>query len=144
MQTYDFVNILVGFYFVNAVFTFRFQRTTLEIARKLSNGADRKTIGAYQILMTPIWMGALGWIHTALMIVLPLVLWWQYSWIHALGFLVIGTAGLAIFASILPLPTPAFCLRLIMSEIDKGIAAGNVAALMIKSDVLRIRQEVGD
>ena len=127
---------LIVVFVANSMFTFRFQRTTLGICRELFGHNDKKV----QILMTPPWVGFLGWFHTALIVVVTGVLWLTYGWPFGLGALIYGFAGLAVVDVVSPLPTYRFCFKLIESELDKHASTDTSGEFTrLKAQVLATR-----
>lgn len=124
--------VLVVVFVANSVFTFRFQRTTLGICRELFGRRDTRV----QILMTPPWVGFLGWSHTALFIAVTAVLWITYGWPFGLGALVYGFVGLAVVDMVSPLPTYRFCFKLIEGELDKHASADTT------EDIARLKARI--
>lgn len=107
--------VLIAGFIANSAFIFRFQRTTLGICREMFGADDWRV----QAVMTPAWVGFLGWTHRVLIFVVSGVLWKSYGWPFALGAFVYGFLGLALMDVISPLPTYRFCFRLIEGELDK-------------------------
>jgi hypothetical protein len=130
-----YVTSVVAF-MVNAVFTFRFQRTTLGISRSLVGNAN------LQIALTPIWIGILGWLHTFALICLTTLLWYHYSWIFGIGFLALGTAGLALINAVSPVPSYHRCFDL-ESELMNRYATGDISANQLATQVAEIRKQQG-
>ena len=117
---------LCAIFAINGVFTCRFQRTTLGICRTLLGQNDARV----QAFMTPAWVGLLGWIHTALIVVVTAILWFAYGWPFGVGALVYSFVGMAIVDAVSPLPTYGFCFRLIERELEsrmKADTSGEVA-----------------
>ena len=141
MTTKDItILVLAGAFVMNATFTFRFQRTTLSICRALYGQNDPRV----QTVMTPVWLGLLGWTHTALIFVMTGVLWYFYGWLFGVAAFLYGFAGLALLDLISPLPTYRFCFKLIEAELDrhtKTDTSGEFARL--KEQVAATRKEYG-
>ena len=131
---------LIAVFVANSVFTFRFQRTTLGICRVLLGQNDVRV----QAAMSPVWIGFLGWTHSALIVVVTFLLWSIYGWPFGIAVLIYSFLGLALLNRVSPLPTYRFCFRLIESELDKRIredASGEFFRL--KEQVLAVRSKFG-
>ncbi|MCC7236233.1 MAG: hypothetical protein IT163_13055 [Bryobacterales bacterium] len=80
---------LVVFQVLLSHYSFSFQRFTLGVARDVAGGtgAGDHSISAIQSMMTPAWMGVLGWLSLVLKILIVYLLWVRYGWMFALGYL---------------------------------------------------------
>jgi len=113
----DIIIPLLLTYFIINTFAFRFQRTTLSISRSILNVGKAE----FQALLTPVWIGLLGWISQALWIIISILLFLQFGWIQALVFLLYVFMGTAFFDSITPLPSYNQCFNIIEKNLKKGV-----------------------
>ena len=63
--------ITTCFYLVANTFAFRFQRTTLNISRAIFNKGSSNV----QMLLSPTWLGILGWLVHGLVILISILVW---------------------------------------------------------------------
>jgi len=114
-----FVSILLFAYFVINTFIFRFQRTTLMISRKI------KIIGVggpnLQLILTPNWVGLLGWISQGLWIIISILLFFQFGWVFTLIFFLYVFIGVGFFDFITPFPSHNRCFKIIENNLNKEI-----------------------
>ena len=92
-----FLVILMDFSINHYVWSF--QRFTLSLARAGDSG--RSTFDT-QCLLTPIWMGALGWLKYATLASVIYLLWGRKAWVWMAGYLFSHLVGYA-FLPLLPL-----------------------------------------
>lgn len=109
---------ILAFYLINNTFTFRFQRTTLSISQVLFNEGNPRI----QVLMSPIWLGILGWTNTGLTILLSVLMWISFGWIYTILFWAYALLGTAIVDSITPFPSYNFCFRIIKKSMKKDLS----------------------
>jgi hypothetical protein len=141
MTKNELFQIGVALFAVNGIFVFRFQRTTLGVARKIVGATETQVVGAMQALMTPVWIGTLGWAHTICLLLLPLLIWWHYTWYYGAAVVLGATVGIALFDFLSPLPPYSYCFRLMLAELDQRIRGGDIRAAQLKQSVIRIQQE---
>lgn len=94
---------------------FRFQRTTLSLSREHLGAGDTN----YQTLLTPNWMGALGWINSALLVVNIILFLVFYGWVWSLLIIACGLALTGIFDAFTPLPTYSHCFDVVSKHLGK-------------------------
>jgi len=97
-------------YLVMNQYLFRFQRTTLQISRKLNDGSRSIDL---QNAMTPTWMGVLGWGKMLAGIGLSVLIWLVWGWLALAGFLAYMFLLGAWVDFISPLPTYGHCIKMI-------------------------------
>jgi len=112
-----FVSILLFLYFLIVTFVYRFQRTTLSISRSIL-GIGNPNI---QSLLTPPWIGLLGWISQALWIIVAILLFFYFGWGFSLIFLSYVFLGVAFVDFISPLPSYNQCFKIIEKSLKKDI-----------------------
>lgn len=113
----DWLFLLLGLYVVISVYTFRFQRTTLSISREILGHGDP----GLQLVLTPNWMGVLGWIGTALLVINIVLFFIYFGWIWALGILGYGFIFGAFVDMVTPLPSYNHCFNIIEKELQNQI-----------------------
>ena len=112
---------LILVHFLLFVYTFRFQRTTLGISRQaLGQGSAQ-----YQGVLTPSWMGILGWAQTGLYIIAIVMVFLTYGWLYAIGYVVGSQIGYSMFDAITPFPSYTYCFNVIKRHINSEMAKAN-------------------
>jgi hypothetical protein len=96
---------------------FRFQRTTLGISRLLFGVGDAKV----QSLLTPDWIGLLGWLNSALSIILIILILICFDWLLAIIFVFYLLIGAVIVDFITPLPSYKQCFNIIKNSLKNDI-----------------------
>lgn len=61
------------------IYTFMYQRTTLQIMRELNSNVE------LQIILTPTWMGSLSWVGNIGIVAAHLLLWLKVGLVWAIG-----------------------------------------------------------
>ncbi len=119
-------------------YAFSFQRFTLLIARQYSRSI--RDIAALQLLMTPVAVGAVGWIVQPLRWGAALLIGLSWSWWLAVGYLV---ADLFLFGAIMPLfPLRNHFAGLALKQLGRSMREadpGVVARLMV--DVWALKKD---
>lgn len=141
--------IVVILHTIISATTFHFQRFTLGIARKLvwaeSGSRNPGDIPKIQLLITPVWMGAFGWLATILLILGALLVAYAYSWLWAIALIAWHYLGLAMLDVVWPLPSRGQCAALVRREVMVGMAnaamSGDKDRLMVCGLVLT---EIGE
>jgi hypothetical protein len=129
MATYLVVYILSLIIFLYA---FMFQRTTLQIARVLN-----APISETQMILTPNWMGALGWVGTIGAYGVLILIWTSFGIATALLGLVVNLT----ISVILPIPYQYFfkmVLNHLNSEINKSNEEKQEAYKSLRESILNI------
>lgn len=104
---------LFAAYAILSQYVFRFQRTARGISQELLGGVDQNLM----LLLTPGWMGALGWTSSLLFVISIAAAWWALGWIVALTVVAYGLLLSAIIDVISPLPTYSHCFNIIESTL---------------------------
>ncbi|MDP3724199.1 MAG: hypothetical protein Q8R11_01040 [bacterium] len=100
-----------------AFYTFRFQRVTLSISRKLLDYGDTNT----QMILTPNWVGILGWISTGLLLVNGVLFFVFYGWVYILMLSFFHFFGLAILEKFSPIPPYGYFFEIIEKHLGNEI-----------------------
>ena len=117
----DFVIVLIVIHFFLFVYTFRFQRTTLGLSREhLGQGTSK-----YQQILTPTWMGILGWFQTILYVSAIISVFFVYGWLFAVGYILISQVGFTLVDGITPIPSYTHCFKTIKNHLLKEIHLTN-------------------
>ena len=140
-------------YVVLYQYGFRFQRTTLGIARSITQKADMEsllavTIGSsglrrrtgqrnLQIAMTPGWVGAVGWLQQVVLLVTAFMVWRTWGWVPLAGFALYAFALGSLVDTISPLPSYGHCFRLIERVVERD------GESRLLNAVRRVRNEHG-
>ena len=96
-------------------YVFKYQRVTLELSRLQLGQSSSK----YQMLLTPNWVGVLGWLMNLLHIVTAVAFFVIYGWLYAAGYLLLSFIGYSLIDFIIPYPTKRYFLRLIKNYLSK-------------------------
>jgi len=103
---------LVIIYIISHTFVYRFQRTTLSIARQMG---DRRL----QATLTPGWIIWAYWINFILLTVLSILIFVTFSWLWLLVFLFYAFIGTSIIDILLPIPSYKKCFEIIKRGLQK-------------------------
>lgn len=96
-------------YFLINTFVFRFQRTTLSISREHLGQNYPK----YQMILTPKWVGVLGWINKLLMLFSVVFAFVFYGLVSIFLVLLYSFIGTALVDTITPWPSYSKCFEII-------------------------------
>lgn len=106
------------------VYTFRFQRTTLSIARMMGASGTQIT-GNIQILLTPNHLGTLAHISTIIGAVTFALIGANLGWFIAAIYFIIKILGVSFIDVFTPFPSYRHCFDIIESHLHKEIALGS-------------------
>ncbi len=112
VDTYTVVGFILA-YVALTQYVFRFQRTTRGISQLLADDVSRSV----QMVLTPTWLGVLGWLSTMLGVVTTVVVWFEWGWIGLGMFLLYALVGDALVDVVSPLPTYRHCFDVIEREL---------------------------
>lgn len=133
--------LVLFFYVVSNTFVFRFQRTTLS----LSMAVTKKDVPNVQKMMTPVWVGALGWVNTIILIALFIYFVVTSSWLWLATLLLYAFVGTAIIDRFIPLPSYRLCTELVMSGLRKDLNKHAVAGDEIeKARIMALMLDIKD
>lgn len=104
---------LFAAYAILSQYVFRFQRTTRGISQELLDGVDQNLM----LLLTPGWMGTLGWTSSLLFVISIAAAWWALGWVATLAVVAYGLLLSAIIDVISPLPTYSHCFNIVESTL---------------------------
>ena len=123
--------VAVVLYVLISSTTFHFQRFTLTVARELlpneTVAGNKKAIGAVQTLMTPTWMGALGWLGIALLFVSGMLVLLAFGWLGIILLAVWAIVGMGVFDVVWPIPSRSQCLEMARREVARGLATATTS-----------------
>ena len=108
------VGLLIS-YVVLSQYVFRFQRTTRGITLLIGGGMSSDL----QIALTPSWVGALGWLKTAVMLAARFMVWRTWGWIPLASFALYAFVLGALADVISPFPTYRHCFRAIERVLER-------------------------
>jgi hypothetical protein len=97
-------------------YVFRFQRTARGVSQELLGAIDARL----QTLLTPNWMGALGWLSTGLWIVATILTWVAFGWLGGVGVFIYGLILAALTDVVSPFLTYTHCFNVIESALRSG------------------------
>lgn len=98
-------------------FVFRFQRTTLGIARAMGY-SDMQNVGSIQSFLTPDFLSAIHWINTVLSAISFTLLGINISWILAIIYLIFIFIITGVIDAFLPIPSHKFCIGVIKNHLN--------------------------
>lgn len=93
--------------------------------------------------MTPVWLGALGWMSMALFIASLSLVFVSFGWIGAAIFLLYAFVGGALVDVVTPIPSYKACIALVRKELEKDVVGsrpsmkGDVVGLFLSSLLLK-------
>lgn len=117
MDIIIYVLILILVKIILTTFVFRFQRTTLSISRKVLGVGNAN----FQSILTPNWIGILGWADTGLSILLIGLIFIKFGWLWALLAIAFIIFGATIIDVISPIPSYKLCFNLIKRSLKNDI-----------------------
>jgi len=92
--------LIFAIFFLIHTYVFMYQRTTLTIARAMGN----VPIMQVQTILTPNWMGLLGWISTFGLYGSYILIWLQVGWLWAIGLFILNHLS----SAVIPIPSKYF------------------------------------
>ncbi len=107
-----FALIVFGIFFLIHTYVFMYQRTTLTIARAMGN----VPITQIQTVLTPNWMGLLGWVSTIGLYGSYVLIWLQIGWLWAVGLFILNHLA----SAIIPIPSGYF-YNVVEKHLEKEI-----------------------
>ncbi len=96
--------IFFAIFFILNTYVFMYQRTTLTIARVIRDRVSNTPITQVQLLLTPNWIGLLGWTSTIGLYGSLILIGWQINVLLAIGILIATHVSHAI----IPIPSEYF------------------------------------
>lgn len=123
-------------------FIFRFQRTTLGIARTMGY-SDMQNVGSIQSFLTPDFLSAIHWINTILSAISFTLLGININWILAIVYLIFTFIVTGVIDVFLPIPTHKFCIEMIKKHLNnQKQKSKSIETLALTVKVLGIIDEV--
>lgn len=119
-------------------FVFKYQRVTLMLSRK--NIGEGNT--EYQMLLSPNWIGILGWVVNILHILGVIAFFIVYGWVYAILYLILSFAGYGILDIVIPIPSRHYYFGLIKKSLQNDIK--NQKNIAQKKTLEKILQSVKD
>ncbi|MFH0936941.1 MAG: hypothetical protein V1808_01455 [Candidatus Daviesbacteria bacterium] len=114
------VTIVVIVDLLLTIYSFRFQRTTLSIARNMgAQGINNQ--GNIQILLTPNYLGYISFINTIIGASAFVLIGFNIGWIYSIGYLLIKWFGTGIIDIFIPIPSYSYCLNLIEKHLNNEV-----------------------
>jgi hypothetical protein len=120
-------SILLHFLFFS--YAFNFQRVTLVIARQFAN--DELPLRKYQLLLTPTWLGVIGWINSILLVLNLAMIFIYYGWLWALGYLATSQLLFGVVAGLLPFPSFEQAFDIIKKNLEAEKKTKDIARSML-------------
>ena len=96
---------------------FRFQRTTLGIARAMGL-SDIFNIGDIQSFLTPETVTIVHWLNTVISAITFTLLGINVNWLISIAFLLFMFIGTGVIDVFLPIPSHKFCIEMIKKHLD--------------------------
>ena len=117
---------------------FRFQRTTLGIARAMGF-SEIQVVANIQSFLTPDYISFLHWINTVITAVSFTLIGINISWVVAILFLLVMYIGIGVTDVFMPYPSYKYCVKLIQNHLndDRG-KSKSIELLAIKYQVLNL------
>ena len=109
------VAVLLLIYFVVTTYTFRFQRTTLSLSREILGFGSTDV----QVMLTPNWMGVLGWAGTALLVLNVVLVFIAFGWVYSLLLIFYAFVLGALVDAITPLPSYTHTFNIIERHLEQ-------------------------
>lgn len=130
MVIFIVINILLSMY------TFRFQRTTLSIARNMgAHGITNQ--GNVQLLLTPNYLGYISYLNVVIGACAFALIVFSTGWVYAIIYLLLTWLGLGITDIFIPFPTYKHCLDLIEKHLNSEVRSKrNIELLAISIQLL--------
>ena len=116
----NYVILLIVIEFVVFTYTFRFQRTTLSISRSLVGDSSIQT------MLTPVWVGILGWMNVPLMVLAIIAIGLSYSWVLAIMYFIALHLVHSTVDTFTPIPSYKHCFSIIKKHLSKSSDLGRV------------------
>jgi hypothetical protein len=127
---------VAGLYVILNQYLFRFQRVTRSLARSVFSGADQVN---GQIIMTPTWVGMLGWMLLPFNAAIAIGFIWLVGWTAGLIWLTYAFLGVALVNWVTPLPSYEHCFELVESSVrgDDSVTPEQRLAMLEKIEIAR-------
>lgn len=119
-------------------YVFKYQRVTLILSR-IHRGLNS---AEYQALLTPNWIGIMGWLVNILHILSAIAFFITYGWIIAVLYLILSFVGYGLIDVVIPLPSTHYYFRLIKKSLGNDIK--NSKNTSQKKELDEILQKVKD
>lgn len=131
--------ILIIIHWILFHYTFEFQRITLALAR-LQNDKDTKD---YQILLSPNWIGLLGWTLNIVHIVAVILVFLYYGWIFAIIYLALTFLGIySIIGYYIPFPPKKHFFKIIKNNLLNKIKRGDIENTLIYRKIIEAEKNL--
>lgn len=98
-------------------YTFKYQWVTRDLSRKHTSVESPE----YQMILSPTWLGIMGWLVNLLHICTAVAFFLVYGWIFAVLYLILSFFGYGLIDFIVPFPSRHYCLGLIKKSIRNDI-----------------------
>lgn len=134
-----FIYILVIIDLPLAIYSFRFQRTTLSISRMMGISGLQNTANV-QMLLTPSYFGALGWVSSILGATVFGLMLSNLGWLFGIMYLLIRVIGISIIDIFTPLPSYTHCFGIIERHLQNEVK--NNKSAEIKAASIRLLAEL--
>ena len=119
-------------------YVFKYQRITLILSRKYTGKGSVE----YQKLLTPNWIGVIGWLVNILHISTAIAFFMIYGWVEAVFYLLLSFIGYGIIDAFIPLPPTGYYIELIKKSLRADIK--NSKKTIQKNELEKILQMVID
>jgi hypothetical protein len=123
-------------------FVFRFQRTTLGIARSMGY-SDIHNLGEIQLFLTPSYVGLIQWTNTIIGAINFTLLGINIGWIIAVAYLAFIFIAMGVIDVFLPIPTHKYCTDIIKKHLNtQRQKSRSIETLALTIKVLGVIDEV--
>jgi len=100
-------------------YVFKYQRVTLMLSRKHTGASSAE----YQMLLTPNWVGILGWLTKLLHLGTAVAFFMVYGWFFAVFYLLLSFVGYGLIDAFVPFPSTQHYFKLIKNSISNDISS---------------------
>ncbi|MHB8840688.1 MAG: hypothetical protein ACYC56_02670 [Candidatus Aquicultor sp.] len=98
-------------------YVFKYQRVTLLLSREHTGASNPE----YQMLLTPNWVGIMGWLTRLLHLGTAVAFFVVYGWLFAILYLLLSFFGYGLIDALIPFPSTRYYFKLIKNSISNDI-----------------------
>lgn len=99
-------------------YIFKYQRVTLILSRKHTGDSNAE----YQMLLSPNWIGIMGWSVNLLHIGTAVAFFMVYGWLYAVLYLMLSFVGYGFFDALIPFPSTKYYFKIIINGLSRDIS----------------------
>lgn len=98
-------------------YVFKYQRVTLILSRKHTGSSSTE----YQMLLSPNWVGLMGWLINILHFGTAIAFFMIYGWLFAVLYLILSYVGYGFIDALVPFPSTKYYFKLIKNSVQNDI-----------------------